>query len=654
MTSPAPVLVDFESRSRCDLKRRGGRVYWEDPSSEAIVAVLCNTETGEAQVWEPGDPTPNLALAIAHNASTFDRHAARASGWHVDRWLDSSHAARRAGLPGKLDALAKRWLGRPKDDTGSKLTKSLSRPSRAKKTFGQLPEITPEIRARVTAYCVDDVSVMVDAWSKLEPWFDVDADVAQADAAINERGIRLDTELVEAMLKLVARDQERQCEETARLLGRMPDGVATAGCATIWNAELARSAAMSPAQLCAMTGLPNAQAKTLDDIIRAQGAKAHPLLKLRRALASIVPGKLRAALERVSPDGMLRDSHHYMGAHTGRWSSKGMQHHNLPRVSFEDDAHEIGWDVADYIEALVDGVKHGQMLTKKQFDGLLRAVLCADDGQTLVVLDYGGIEARCLAWAARDAKALDVFRAYDAGQGPNPYCIAATGIFGHTVTKKDKTEYGVGKIAELMLGYGAGANKYAESCEKAGVDLVAAGVDAEDVVRTWRKARAHVPKLWRDCEQAFAAACNGKRAVAGPWVYEPHAAASGSGGVDVWCVLPSGRPIVYSEARATRDSRGWDLSYRGHLFRDHVYGGLLVENAVQATCRDFLADALVRCEKDGLRPQLHVHDEVVCGVDDALADEGLRCMREIMSDPPDWADGMPIVLEGFKGKRYRK
>jgi DNA polymerase len=668
MPKSAPVLVDFESRSRCDLKRRGGRIYWEDPSSEPIVAVLCNTETGEAQVWEPGDATPNLALAVAHNASTFDRHAAQASGWQVERWLDSSHMARRAGLPGKLDALAKRWLGRPKDDTGSKLTKGLSRVSRAKKTFGQLPEITPEIRARVTAYCVDDVSVMVDAWPRLAEWIDVDADVAEADAAINERGIRLDTELVDAMLKAIDRDQERQCEETAKLLrgtpkasihlaGTTPELRALQAQALLgpdWNAESARDAAMSPAQLCKLTGLPNAQAKTLDDIIRAQGDRAHPLLKLRRALASIVPGKLRAALERVSRDGMLRDSHHYMGAHTGRWSSKGMQHHNLPRVSFEDDAHAIGWDVADYIEALVDGVKRGQMLTKKQFDGLLRAVLCADDGQTLCTWDYGGIEARCLAWAAGDAKALDVFRAYDAGQGPNPYCIAATGIFGRTVTKKEKTEYGVGKIAELMLGYGAGHVKYAESCEKAGVDLVAAGVDAEDVVRTWRKARAHVPKLWRDCEHAFAAACNGKRAVAGPWVYEPHSAASGSGGVDVWCVLPSGRPIVYSEARATRGQRGWDLSYQGHLFRDHVYGGLLVENAVQATCRDFLADALVRCEADGLRPQLHVHDEVVCGIDDAAADEGMACMKEIMSDPPEWADGMPIVLEGFKGKRYRK
>ena len=277
----------------------------------------------------------------------------------------------------------------------------------------------------------------------------------------------------------------------------------------------------------------------------------------------------------------------------------------------------------------------------------VRSVIIAPPGKKLVVSDLSNIEGRGLAWLAGEEWKLQAFRDFDAGTGPDPYKVAAAGIFSVSVGAVSKEQRGVGKIAELMLGYGAGHVKYAEACEKAGVDLVAVGVDAEDVVRSWRKARAHVPTLWRDCEQAFAAAAQGKRAHAGPWTYEPH-------GDDVWCVLPSGRPIVYAEARAAREQRGWDLSYQGHLFRDHVYGGLLVENAVQATCRDFLADALVRCEKDGLRPQLHVHDEVVCGVDDALADEGLRCMREIMSDPPDWAEGMPIVLEGFKGKRYRK
>lgn len=633
MTAPAPVLVDFESRSRCDLKKRGGRNYWADPSSEVLCAVLYDTASGEVSAWAPGMPVPNLALAVAHNATNFDRFAAEASGWRVEGWLDSSQAARRAGLPGALDALAQRWLGRPKDKAGSKLTQGLSRPSRAKKTFGQLPEITPAIRDRVLEYCADDVQVMAEAWPRLSPWLEVDAATAEVDRAINDRGIYLDQELVQGMLALIARDQERAVERAAKALG--------------WSSEATRAAAMSPAQFCQATGLPNAQKDELDRIAKAQGSAAHPLIAVRRALASIVPGKLRAALERVSPDSRLRDSHLYYGAHTGRWSSKGMQHHNLPRVGFEEAAHDLGVDVSDYIDALVDGVLTGADLTKKQFDGLMRAVLTAAPGRALCVLDYSGIEARALAWAANDRKALDVFRAKDAGAGPDPYKVMAATIFHVDTGAVTKDQRSVGKAAELGCGYGMGPSKFDGTCEKAGVNLVAFGVDAEDVVQAWRKLHAPIVRLWRDCEAAYAAACEGRSGRAGPFTYEPI-------GDDVACVLPSQRPVMYPGARAKRGRRGWDLSYRGHLFEEHVYGGLLVENAIQAMCRDFLADALGRCELDGLDPVLHVHDEAVCEVDADVADEGLEHMRMIMADVPEWARGLPIVLDGFVSRRYRK
>ncbi len=64
------------------------------------------------------------------------------------------------------------------------------------------------------------------------------------------------------------------------------------------------------------------------------------------------------------------------------------------------------------------------------FAALVRACLCAAPGGTLAVLDYSGIEARATAWAAGDRKALDVFRAYDAGTGPDPYKVMAARIFG--------------------------------------------------------------------------------------------------------------------------------------------------------------------------------------------------------------------------------
>lgn len=660
--NPAPVLVDFESRSRCNLRKRGGRLYWEDPSSEVICAVLHDTATGERTAWAPGDPPPRLAVAVAHNADGFDRFAAAASGWRVREWIDSAKLARRAGLPGALDALGTRWLGTKKDKAGSRFTVALSKPSRARAKLGQLPELTPAVRERVLSYCDSDVEIMAEAWDRLAPWGEVEPDVARVDRIVNDRGIYLDVPLVKALQRQFVRQQDRAVRRAAKRLRKAFPGAA-------WTPELVRKAAMSPAQLCKLTGLPNARKETLadpdlDSLKPHFRIMAEVLIPVRKALASVVPGKLAAALNMVSEDGRLRDMLLYCGAHTWRWAGRGLQPHNLNRISFEEEAKRIGWGVEDYIEALIDGAMTDEDLTKHQVSGVLRSVLRAAPGHRLAVLDYSGIEARGLAWAADDTDALDVFRELDAGTGPDPYCVMATKIFGRPITKENKDERGLGKIAELMLGYGAGADKFAESCEKGGANLDALGVSSEDVVTAYRtEAHPAVARLWRDCQDAFRSACQGRPKRAGKWRYEPRDAADGSGGVDVWCVLPSGRPIVYSNARAKRVQRkakngrtftAWDLSYQGRRWRERVYGGLLVENAVQAFCRDLLADALVRTEEAGLDPVLHVHDELVCEVREDLGAEGLEAMREIMADPPRWARGLPIRLDGFHSERYRK
>jgi DNA polymerase len=619
-----------------------------------ICAVLYDTGTGNVSTWAPGDPPPRIVTAVAHNAVGFDRFAAESAGWRVGEWIDSAQCARRAGLPGALDALGSRWLGKAKDKVGSKFTVALSRPSRAKARAGQLPDITPEVRARVLAYCASDVEILAETWDRLAPWADVDADTCRVDRIVNDRGIYLDVDLVKALQEQFVRQQDKAVRKAAKALG--------------WTPASTRAAAMSPQQFCAATGLLNAQKGTLEEA-QVNGhlrGGAHPLVAVRQALASVVPGKLVAALAQVSDDGRLRDMLAYYGAHTGRWSGRGLQPHNLNRISFEASAEHIGWPVEGYIDALIDGAHTGEDLTKHQVSGVLRSVLTAAPGQELAVLDYAGIEARGLSWAAGDDEALDVFRALDAGTGPDPYKVmAGRYLFGVDVSAVTKEQRGLGKIAELMLGYGAGADKFAESCEKGGADLTALGVKADEVVRKYRQeAHPAVAQLWKACEKAFAAACAGRRGRAGRWTYEPHPAADGRGGVDVWCVLPGGRPVVYADARAKRETRtsrsgnkfqAVALSYQGRSpWREHVYGGLLVENAVQALCRDLLADALVRSEDAGLDPVLHVHDELVCEVTLGLGAEALEEMREIMSTPPSWARGLPIRLDGFHWVRYRK
>ena len=120
-------------------------------------------------------------------------------------------------------------------------------------------------------------------------------------------------------------------------------------------------------------------------------------------------------------------------------------------------------------------------------------------------------------------------------------------------------------------------------------------------------------------------------------------------GRDVAAFLPSGRPVVYNEVRESpgKYTRP-ELSYQGTKFREHLYGGKLCENLIQAFCRDLMADALVRAEDAGLEPVLHVHDEIVCRAGN------LDALHGVMTTLPEWAEGFPIGAAGHEGMRYRK
>src|SRR5262249_33296521 len=85
-----------------------------------------------------------------------------------------------------------------------------------------------------------------------------------------------------------------------------------------------------------------------------------------------------------------------------------------------------------------------------------------------------------------------------------------------------------------------------------------------------------------------------------------------------------------------------------------TYGAKLVENIVQAVCRDLLVAGMLECERQGLPVVLHVHDEVVVEVGAGEAAQALGRLAQIMSTPPGWAEGFPVEVEGFAAERYFK
>jgi DNA polymerase len=372
------------------------------------------------------------------------------------------------------------------------------------------------------------------------------------------------------------------------------------------------------------------------------------LADARKALASIARGKLLAGLARVHADGRMRDTLVYYGAHTGRWSGRGMQLHNLPRPAayFEnlpaDTAypHTInakGERVVD-VDALAEEVIAGRPCDADAIALLVRATLFAPPGRALVAMDFASVEARGTAWMAGDSAALDVFRS-----GRDPYKTAAAAIFACDYDAVTKAQRQIGKIAELACGFGGGPAAFEKFAHAFRVDVSALDLDA--IVGAWRTLHAPIRALWYTCERAFRSACNGRPACAGPLEFVPS-----DTGDAVACFLPSGRPIVYNDAHAGEDS----LSYVGNRGREHTYGGKLVENAVQATCRDLLARAMLTVDAAALPIVLHVHDEIVVEVREDSADDAARILRDAMLDVPAWAAGFPIDASGWTGRRYRK
>jgi DNA polymerase I-like protein with 3'-5' exonuclease and polymerase domains len=121
--------------------------------------------------------------------------------------------------------------------------------------------------------------------------------------------------------------------------------------------------------------------------------------------------------------------------------------------------------------------------------------------------------------------------------------------------------------------------------------------------------------------------------------------------------LPSGRVLTYPRPRwrevdildkdgqPTGEKRS-ELSFRRARGRAKLWHGTICENAVQGTAADLLREAVTRIEANpalAFMPiRMTTHDEIVCEVDEARAEEAKALLRREMLTLPDWAAGLPL------------
>jgi DNA polymerase len=189
-------------------------------------------------------------------------------------------------------------------------------------------------------------------------------------------------------------------------------------------------------------------------------------------------------------------------------------------------------------------------------------------------------------------------------------------------------------------------------------------VPLDSLKRLWRREHPAICKFWKDIDVAvrmaveipnrsfpFGNGCVARRS--GKWVR---------------LILPSGHNLCYpgmrigkaksAEDQDSKDS-GNDLVFKGvQQFTNKwsditTHGGKLSENLTQCLARDIFKRGQLLAERNMFDVILPLHDELVCDVPDT-PDFPVRILEEIMSDVPEWVEGLPLSAKGFEDYRYHK
>lgn len=617
---------------------------------------------------------------VIHN-SHFDRTQLRHNGIDLptEKIVDTMTLALQHSLPGALGKLCEILrvpFDQAKDKDGKRLINLFCKPRPKKQKLRRATREThPEDWQKFLDYARLDIEAMRAVYKKLPRWND-ERELWQLDQKINDRGVAIDLDLVEAAIRHTDDEKVRLAAEAHQLT----DGAVRA--ATQRDAVLR--------YLLDKHGIPmdDLRASTVEAMLDNDNYpwEVRELLRVRLQASTASVAKYRALERSTSSDGRLRGTLQFCGAiRTGRWAGRLFQPQNLPRPSRGAEAIDYG------IESLKRG-EHDTLVSGGVMSfasDALRGSIIAPPGKKLVVADLSNIEGRVLAWLAGEAWKLQAFRDYDNGEGQDLYKITAGKILGkkpEAVTKKERQE--VGKVAELALGYQGGPGAFLTFALAYSVDLEALaavarqnldpgviegsagawdwmqrtkkntlgleretwiGIDA--IKRAWRLAHPGTTQFWHGVETAVYIAIE----TSGGAHWSERVLVDKKG---AWLRirLPSGRFLCYP---APVVGEGGKISYMGvnqysrKWSRISTYGGKLVENITQAVARDVLAHGMLAAEAAGYRTVLGIHDELITETPDTpdYSPEGLAAL---MSDNPPWADGLPLAAAGFETYRYRK
>ena len=650
------LSIDLETYSEIDIAKCGSFRYIDDESFEILLLGYAFDDEPVTVI----DLTADEEVPADFLAALYDPEVTK-TAWNCaferfglwkhfgrycppEQWSDTMILSAVCGLPlglGEAGKALRLEADEAKDREGKALIRYFCSPCRPTKVNGgrtrNLPQHDADKWELFIEYNRQDVVAERTIRKRLLRW---EPDSLEhrfwcLDARINEQGMRVDRELVHNAIAMDARYKAELTKQAVAISGL----------------ENPNSVAQIKQWLLEQEGIevPSLNKKVVAEVVsQLNGERAKQFMALRARLAKSSTKKYEAMERSACADAHIKGCFQFYGANrTGRFAGRLVQLQNLPQNHMEDlaVARSLVRD-NDYetVRLLYDSVSD-------TLSELIRTALIPEPGHRFIVADFSAIEARVIAWIAGEQWRLDVFR-----NGGDIYCASASQMFHVPVVKHGENGHlrQKGKIAELALGYGGGAN----ALKAFGADKM--GMTEEEMVNTvdlWREASPRVCALWRSLERA-AIRC----------VVHKTPQVSAIGGIRfemecgiLWMTLPSGRRIAYYGAeygpsRFHRDRRA--LSYMGvdqktkRWGRVETWGGKLAENVTQATARDCLRDTMLALEDAGYDIRAHVHDEVI--ISEPRDGRTVEDVSAIMGRELPWASGLPLRGDGYACDFYMK
>ena len=642
------LSIDIETYSDIPLQKTGVYRYCESPNFE-ILLLGYSIDSGPVQVVDLacGEHIPKEVLAALEDDSVIkwafnaafervclSRYLGYPTGEYLDpeSWHCSMVWAATMGLPLSLEGVgAVLGLEKQKLTEGKELIKYFCQPCLPTKANGQRTRNRPfhaldkwELFKRYNARDVEAEMGIQQKLSKFpvppQVWEEYDI-----DQEINDRGVRIDMELVEQAIQMDARSRQELTDAMKRMTAlENPNSV------------------QQMKQWLSDNGMETDSLgkKVVAELLKTAPPELAEVLTLRQQLAKSSVRKYQAMEKTVCSDNRARGMFMFYGANrTGRFSGRNIQLQNLPQNHLPDLAEAralVRSGDFDAVELLYEDVPD----TLSQ---LIRTAFIPRDGAQFLVADFSAIEARVIAWFAGETWRQEVF-----AKGGDIYCASASQMFKVPVEKHGINGHlrQKGKIAELALGYGGsvGALKAMGALEM--------GLTEEELpqlVDAWRQSNPNIVKFWWAVDKAVMEAVRYKHTTTDYGL--TFSCRSGM----LFITLPSGRKLAYVKPRVGTNKFGGEcITYEGigstkKWERLDSYGPKFVENIVQATARDILCYAMrtLRC----CSIVMHIHDELVIEADPRMS---LDAVCEQMGRTPPWAKGLMLRADGYATPFYKK